>query len=79
MAALISFYDWLAKQKLLRTPLGNWAREAARDKDFPREIANIEALLDYVRTSQKGSGQAVAIARLAYQSYERSQRPAPRI
>lgn len=77
MAAMISFYEWLTKQKLLRTPLGEWAREAVRDKSFPREVAALDALLEYVRTSPKGSAQAVAIARTAYQAYARSQRPAP--
>jgi len=77
MAALISFYAWLDKQKLLRTPLGNWAKQVVRDAAFPRDVPNLEALLEYVKVSEKGSGQAIAIARLAYRSYERSQRPAP--
>jgi uncharacterized protein YozE (UPF0346 family) len=77
MAAMISFYDWLAKQKLLRTPLGDWAREVARDKEFPRDVATLEALLAHVKTKSEGSAQAVVIARTAYRAYERSQRPAP--
>lgn len=77
MAALISFYDWLAKQKGLRTPLGDLARTAARDKSFPREVETLEALLSYLRTSSKSSAQALVVARTAYQAYERSQRPAP--
>jgi uncharacterized protein YozE (UPF0346 family) len=79
MAELISFYDWLAKQKSLRTPVGEFARTVARDKAFPRDVATLDALLDYVRTSQKGSAQAVAVARTAYQTYVRSHRPAPAI
>lgn len=75
MAALISFYDWLAKQKLLRTPVGSWAKQVARDEAFPRDCANVEALLEYVKVSQKGSGQAIALARVAFQSYERHVRP----
>ena len=77
MAALISFNDWLAKQKSQRSPLGDWARTAARDKSFPADVASLDALLDYVRAASKGSAQAVAIARTAYQAYERSVRPAP--
>ena len=76
--AMTSFYDWLAKQKRLRTPLGDLARAAARDQGFPRDVASLEALLDYVRASSKGSAQAVVIARSAYQAYERSERPPPR-
>jgi uncharacterized protein YozE (UPF0346 family) len=77
MAAMISFNDWLAKQRLLRTPLGEFAREVAKDKNFPADVATLEALVEYVRGSRKSSAQAVVIARTAYQAYIRSQRPAP--
>lgn len=77
MAAMISFYDWLTKQKQMRTPIGEFARAAARDKEFPQDVAALEALLEYVRGSKNGSAQAVAIARTAYQAYARSLRPAP--
>lgn len=77
MAALISFYDWLAKQKGLRSPMGDWAREVARDQGFPRDVATLDALLDHVRSGPKGTAQAVVFARSAYRAYERSQRPAP--
>ena len=78
MAALISFSDWLTKQKGLRTPLGGFARDITRDTGFPRDIASLEALLDYVRASPKSSAETVAIARLAYRSYVKSQESAPR-
>lgn len=77
MAAMISFYDWLAKQKLLRTPLGDFAREATKDKDFPREAVSLEAVIAHVRSAAYGSPQTTAIARTAYRSYERSFRPVP--
>lgn len=77
MPAMISFYEWLTKQKLLRAPLGDWAREVARDKDFPQDVGNLEALLAYVRTAPKSTAQTVVVARTAYRAYERSQRPAP--
>jgi uncharacterized protein YozE (UPF0346 family) len=81
MPAMISFYDWLTKQKQSRTPVGNLAREAERDKNFPRDVASLEVLLGYVREAKKGAGQAQAlvIARTAYQAYERSQRPPPNL
>jgi uncharacterized protein YozE (UPF0346 family) len=78
MAALISFYEWLAKQKSMRTSLGGFARDVARDGAFPRDVASLEALLDYVRTSPKNSPQAVAVARSAYRAYERAHEAAPR-
>lgn len=77
MPAMISFYDWLAKQKLLRTPLGELAREAARDKSFPREAVTLDALIEYLRSTPTGSAQVIAVARAAYRSYERSLRPVP--
>ena len=79
MPAMISFYEWLAKQKQLRTPVGELARQSAKDPSFPRDVATLEALLEYVRTSSKGSAQAVSIARMAYQAYARSLRPEPKI
>lgn len=77
MPAMISFYDWLAKQKLLRTPLGELAREAARDKNFPRDAVTLEALIEYLRSTPMGSAQVIAVARAAYRNYERSLRPVP--
>ena len=77
MAEIPSFYDWLIKQKPQRTPLGEYARTAARDKAFPRDVASQEALLEYVRVAANGSSQAVVMARTAYQTYVRMHRPAP--
>jgi uncharacterized protein YozE (UPF0346 family) len=83
MAALISFYDWLAKQKKLRTPLGEFARVVARDPGFPRDVASLDALVEYFRASEYfkalpgGSAQIIAVGRLAYRSYERAHGAAP--
>jgi len=78
MAALISFYDWLAKQKKLRTPLGDFARVVARDPGFPRDVATLEALVEHFKASEHfkalpgGSAQTIAVGRLAYRAYERA-------
>jgi uncharacterized protein YozE (UPF0346 family) len=77
MAALISFYEWLTKQKSLRTPLGGFAREVTRDAGFPREAASLDAVLEYVKGLPKTTPQTVAVARTAYRTYERSQADAP--
>jgi hypothetical protein len=79
MPAMISFCDWLAKHNRLRTPLGDLARQSAKDPGFPRDVASLDALLEHVRSTSKGSAQAVSIARSAYQAYERSLRPEPRL
>jgi hypothetical protein len=79
MATLVSFFEWLGKQKGLRTPLGDLARAAARDAAFPREVASLEALLDYVRGMPKSSAQTLSVARTAYRDYERSVSPPPRL
>ena len=84
MAALDSFYDWLAKQKKLRTPLGDFARVVARDPGFPRDVATLDALLEYFKASEYfkalpgGSAQTIAVGRLAYKAYERAHGAAPR-
>ncbi len=79
MSPITPFYDWLAKQKALRTPIGEFARKAASDQDFPRAMVSEEEILAYVRTSSAGSGQAVAVARTAYRAYARSIKPAARL
>lgn len=66
-----TFYDWLVKQKNQRTPLGEFAREATRDPAFPRDIASLDAVLEFVRASPKSSAQALATARTAYRAYAR--------
>lgn len=79
MATLVSFFEWLGKQKGLRTPVGEFARSAGRDAAFPKDVASLEALLDYVRSTAKSSAQTIAIARTAYRDYERSVSPPPRL
>ncbi|HEX5100692.1 MAG TPA: YozE family protein [Polyangiaceae bacterium] len=76
--AMIGFFEWLGKQKGLRNPVGEFARTALRDASFPREVASLDALLDYVRKMAKSSAQTVAVARNAYRDYERSVSPPPR-
>jgi len=79
MSSNTSFYDWLAKQKALRTPLGDFARKAAGDQEFPRTMATEEEILTHVRATSAGSGQALAVARAAYRAYARSIKPAARL
>lgn len=77
MAAL-SFYDWLAKQKNLRTSVGAVAREIGRDAAFPRDIVSWEAVLEHLRAAPNVSAQTLAVARTAFRAYERSQASGPR-
>lgn len=79
MATLVSFFEWLGKQKGLRTPVGDFARAAGRDTAFPREVGSLEQLLEYVRGMPKSTAQTVAVARTAYRDYERSVAPPPRL
>ena len=60
MAAFTNFYDWLAKQKSLRTPVGDMARETARDATFPRDVTTLDAVLEHL---QKGNASSEALAR----------------
>jgi uncharacterized protein YozE (UPF0346 family) len=70
--ALISFYDWLVKQKNLRTALGQFARDATRDPAFPREVASLDAVLEYARAVPNSTPQNIAVARSSYRAYERA-------
>ncbi|MET0794128.1 MAG: YozE family protein, partial [Polyangiaceae bacterium] len=44
MAAFTNFYDWLNKQKGLRSPVGDMARDTAKDETFPRDVTTLEAV-----------------------------------
>lgn len=71
--ALISFYEWLTKQKSQRTALGGFAREVTRDAGFPRDVANLDGVLEYLKGRPESTPQGLAVARTAYRAYERSQ------
>jgi uncharacterized protein YozE (UPF0346 family) len=60
MAAFTNFYDWLAKQKNLRTPIGDMARETARDAEFPKDVTTLDGVIEHL---QKTNASAVAVAR----------------
>ena len=73
MAAFTNFYDWLAKQKNLRTPVGDMARETARDASFPREVTTLKAVLEHLQKSN-ASSEAVARARATWKVFARGGR-----
>lgn len=77
MATVVGFYEWLMKQKGQRNAVGELARAAARDAEFPKE-ANFEQILSHY-VAKKASAQTLAVARSAFRAYERSVGPAPRI
>lgn len=64
------FHEWLAKQKNRKSPLGDWARAAAKDENFPKELTGADALVAYLRTKQASPAE-VATARAAWQTYAR--------
>jgi uncharacterized protein YozE (UPF0346 family) len=74
MSKFTTFYAWLEKQKSKKSPVGNLASQAVRDKDFPKDVASLDALLAHLKT-QKASGLLLATAKLAWQSYARGQAP----
>ncbi len=73
MAAFTNFYDWLAKQKNLRTPVGEMAREVARDDAFPRDVTTLDALLEHLQKTN-ASSPAVARARATWKVFARGGR-----
>jgi uncharacterized protein YozE (UPF0346 family) len=74
MSKFTTFYEWLAKQKGQKSPLGNLANDATRDEAFPKDVASLDALLAYLKTKNV-SGLKIATARIAWQSYTRGQGP----
>jgi uncharacterized protein YozE (UPF0346 family) len=72
MSKFNTFYEWLAKQKNQSSPLGRLATDAMRDVTFPKEVATLEDLLSYFKSKQ-APGVKVATARVAWQTYARSQ------
>jgi len=74
MSKFTTFYEWLAKQKGRKSPLGTLANDAARDEAFPKDVASLDALLEYMK-AKKFSGLKIATARIAWQSYARGQGP----
>jgi uncharacterized protein YozE (UPF0346 family) len=74
MSKFTTFYEWLAKQKGKKSPLGSLANDALRDEEFPKDVASLDALLAYIKT-KKSSGLAIATARIAWQTYSRGQAP----
>lgn len=70
MAAFTNFYDWLAKHKNLRTPVGEMAREIARDEAFPRDVTTLDAVLEHLQKTNASSA-AVARARATWKVFAR--------
>lgn len=73
MAAFTNFYDWLAKQKNLRTPIGDMARETARDEAFPKDVTTLDAVLEHLQKSN-ATASAIARARATWKVFARGGR-----
>lgn len=71
MATFTIFYDWLAKHKSLRTPVGEFAREAMKDAAFPKDLTTLEGLLAYLGSAPNTSSQTLSKARVAWRAFER--------
>jgi uncharacterized protein YozE (UPF0346 family) len=72
MSKFNTFYEWLLKQKNQSSPIGTLAVDAARDAAFPKDVASLEALLTYLKGKQ-APGVKIATARVAWQTYARTQ------
>ncbi len=73
MAAFTNFYDWLSKQKNLRSPVGDMARDTAKDPSFPREVTTLEAVLEHLQKANASSA-VVARARSTWKVFARGGR-----
>jgi uncharacterized protein YozE (UPF0346 family) len=74
MAAFTPFYDWLAKHKGLRSPVGDLARDVLKDESFPRDVTTLDALLSHIRGSSYSSTEVIAKARTTWRTFERGGR-----
>lgn len=74
MSKFQTFYEWLAKQKNQKSPLGKLAGEAVRDPGFPKDVPSLDALVAHMQT-KKADGATIATARLAWQTYSRGVKP----
>jgi len=73
MPSFTNFYDWLAKQKNLRSPIGDMARETARDEAFPRDVSTVDGVLEHLQKSNASSA-ALARARATWKVFARGGR-----
>ena len=73
MPSFTNFYDWLAKQKNLRSPIGDMARETARDEAFPRDVSTVDGVLEHLQKSNALSA-ALARARATWKVFARGGR-----
>jgi len=73
MAAFTNFYDWLSKQKNLRTPVGDMARDTAKDGSFPRDVTTLDAVLEHLQQANASSA-VLARARATWKVYARGGR-----
>lgn len=48
MSTESTFYSWLAKQQRRHDPVGDFARDVARDSHFPVSLANLELLHNHL-------------------------------
>ncbi len=73
MAAFTNFYDWLSKQKNLRTPVGDMARDTAKDASFPRDVTTLEGVIEHLQQAN-ASSLVIARARSTWKAFSRGGR-----
>lgn len=66
------FYEWLIARRVRPDPIGDLARDAARDRHFPTNAEALANVLEYLRSRQAGEGALVA-ARKAWREYNDSE------
>ncbi len=71
MAAFTPFYDWLAKHKGLRSPVGDLARDVLKDAAFPKDVTTLEGVLSHIRSSSYSSTEVLSKARTTWRAFER--------
>jgi uncharacterized protein YozE (UPF0346 family) len=73
MPAFTNFYDWLIKQKNLRSPVGEMARDTARDESFPRDVTTLDGVIEHLQKANASSA-TLARARTTWKVFARGAR-----
>ncbi|CAJ2232138.1 MULTISPECIES: YozE family protein [Companilactobacillus] len=71
---VLSFYDWLMKFKDVDLSIGDLAKDAESDKNFPRKSKDLDDIIQHLNT-MGASSAAIETAEEAFDYYKASHLP----
>jgi len=69
MKQKLGFYGWLKKQRKRDDPIGDIARDAMEDRDFPRRAKSLTVYVDYLEDIN-ACGDAISALHTCWQEYQ---------